>query len=219
MTMPISTKRAATAAIALSLGLALSACNSTAGTNRSLDSVRQPVVERSTYTLDLSGSSAGLPIPEQGRLADWFDSMDLRYGDRIGIDDATANVAVREDVAKIAGRYGLLVSDGAPVTEGYVDPGNVRVVVSRSRAYVPGCPDWSDKHSDYSQNATSPGFGCAVNGNMAAMVADPEHLIRGAAGTGETVVMSSTKAIQTYREQAPTGAEGLPEVSSQEGGQ
>jgi pilus assembly protein CpaD len=218
-TMPIRMNRAASAAIALSLGLALSACNSTVGTNRSLDSVKQPVVERSTYALDLSASSAGLPITEQGRLADWFDSMNLRYGDRIGIDDATTSVEVREDVAAIAGRYGLLVSDGAPVTEGYLDPGTVRVVVTRSRAYVPGCPDWSDKHAEYSQNATAPGFGCAVNGNMAAMVADPEHLLRGATGTGETVIMSSTKAIQTYREQAPTGADGLPEISSQEGGQ
>lgn len=217
--MPLSSKRTASAAIALSLGLALSACNSTVGTNRSLDSVKQPVVERATYALDLSATSSGLPIPEQGRLADWFDSMNLRYGDRIGIDDATASTAVRDDIARIAGRYGLLVSDGAPVTEGYIDPGKVRVVVTRSHAYVPGCPDWSDKHTDYSQNATAPGFGCAVNGNMAAMVADPEHLLRGAEGTGETVIMSSTKAIQSYRQQAPTGAGGLPEVSSQEGGQ
>ena len=158
-------------------------------------------------------------IPEQGRLADWFESMNLGYGDRVGIDDATASASAREDVARIAGRYGLLVSDGTPVTEGYIDPGNVRVVVTRSRAYVPGCPDWSDKYAEDNQNATAPGCGCAVNSNMAAMVADPEHLLKGATGTGETVIMSSTKAIQTYREQEPTGAGGLPEVSSQEGGQ
>lgn len=216
--MPLSSKRAAAAAIALSLGLALSACNSMTGTNRSLDSVKQPVVERSTYTLDLPASFDGLSVPEQARLADWFETMNLRYGDRIGIDDAAASPAVREDVAAIAGRYGLLVSDGAPVTEGFVAPGNVRVVVTRSRAHVPGCPDWSDQHADHSQNATSPGFGCAVNGNMAAMVADPEHLLRGAAGTGETVVMSSTKAINTYRNRPSTGAAGLPATSSQDGG-
>lgn len=216
--MPLSSKRAAAAAIALSIGLALSACNSMVGTNRSLDSVKQPVVERSTYTLDLPASFDGLSVPEQVRLADWFDTMNLRYGDRIAVDDAGASSAVRDDVAAIAGRYGLLVSDGAPVTEGHVGPGSVRVVVTRSRAHVPGCPDWSDKHAEYSQNATSPGFGCAVNGNMAAMVADPEHLLRGAEGTGETVVMSSTKAINTYRNRPATGAAGLPAVSAQEGG-
>ena len=217
--MPTRMNRAASAAIALSLGLALSACNTAVPKNRSLYSVKQPVVERANYTLDLAATDAGLSIPEQGRLADWFSSMDLRYGDRIAVEDGTASAAVREDVAAIAGRYGLLISDGAPVTEGYVNPGNVRVVVTRSRAYVPGCPDWSEKTADYGDNATAPGFGCAVNGNMAAMIADPEHLLRGAAGTGETVVMSSTKAIKTYREHEPTGAGGLPEVSSQEGGQ
>lgn len=217
--MPIRMNRAASAAIALSLGLALSACNTAVPKNRTLYSVKQPVVERANYTLDLAASDAGLSIPEQGRLADWFRSMDLRYGDRVAVEDGTASAAVREDVAAIAGRHGLLISDGAPVTEGYVEPGNVRVVVTRSRAYVPGCPDWSEKIADYGDNQTAPGFGCAVNGNMAAMIADPEHLLRGATGTGETVIMSSTKAIQTYREQEPTGAGGLPEVSSQEGGQ
>ena len=40
-----------------------------------------------------------------------------------------------------------------------------------------------------------------------------EHL-DGWAETGETVVMSSTKAIESYREQAPTGAGGLTAVDS-----
>jgi pilus assembly protein CpaD len=218
--MPTRMNRAAGAAIALSLGLALSACN-TAGTNstinRSLDSIRQPVVEQQTYALDVAATSGGLPVSEQRRLADWFESMDLGYGDRIGIDDAMASAAVRADVAKIAGRYGLLVGDGAPVTQGYVDPGKVRVVVSRSRAFVPGCPDWSEHTAEHGNNSTSPGFGCAVNGNLAAMVADPQQLLHGAAGTGDTVIMSSTKAIETYREAKPTGADGLPAVSSKEG--
>jgi pilus assembly protein CpaD len=219
--MPIRMNRTAGAAIALSLGLVLSACT-TNGTvpelNRSLDSVRQPVVDQQTYALDLAATSSGLPVSEQRRLADWFESMNLRYGDRIGIDDAMASAGVRGDVAKIAGRYGLLIGDGAPVTQGFIDPGKVRVVVTRSRAYVPGCPDWSEHVTEYGNNTTAPGFGCAINGNLAAMIADPQQLLHGAAGTGDTVIMSSTKAIQTYREAKPTGAEGLPEVSSQSAG-
>ena len=103
------------------------------------------------------------------------------------------------------------------MTEGFVQPGTVRVVVTRSRAYVPGCPDWEGKYASNLGNNTAPGFGCAVNSNLAAMVADPEHLLHGAEGTGETVVMSSTKAIQTYREKAPTGA-GELKASSPSGG-
>jgi pilus assembly protein CpaD len=91
-------------------------------------------------------------------------------------------------------------------------------VITRTTASVPGCPDWQDHFASNLENATSDGFGCAINSNMAAMVADPEHLLRGAEGTGETVVMSSTKAIQTYREQEPTGGQELESVSSQSGG-
>jgi pilus assembly protein CpaD len=214
--MPIRMNRAAGAALALSLGLALAGCNATGPElNRGLESVKQPVIESQNYALDMSASPGGLPVGEQRRLADWFDSMNVRYGDRIGIDDATANVAVRDDVAKIAGRYGLLVSDGAPVTQGFIQPGTVRVVITRSHAYVPGCPDWSDKYSETLNNGTTSGYGCAVNGNLAAMIANPDNLLHGAAGTGETVIMSSNKAIETYREVKPTGAGGLPEVSSE----
>jgi pilus assembly protein CpaD len=217
--MSIAMKKAAGAALALSLGLATAACQTPSHQNASLDSVKQPVVQRANYVLDLNADSTGLPVTEQRRLLDWFDSLGLRYGDRVSLDSSATGAAVRDDVASLAGRYGLLLSDGAPVTPGYVNPGNVRVVITRSQAYVPGCPDWSDQTASYNANATHSNFGCATNGNLAAMVADPEHLLRGAAGTGETVVMSSNKAISTYREAKPTGAEGLPEISSQEGGQ
>lgn len=212
------TRKLATTA-ALSLALGLGAC-STPGqmTNTALESVNQPVVQRSNYTLDLQANSSGLTVTEQARLADWFASLDVGYGDRIGIDDPMASAAVREDVAAVAGRHGLLVEDGAPVTVGFVDPGRVRVVVTRSTASVPNCPNWSGRQNGNLRNATSAGFGCAVNGNLAAMIANPEHLLEGAAGTGDTIVMSSTKAIASYREAAPTGAAGLPEVSSQDSG-
>lgn len=204
-------------AAALSLSLGLSACGAGMGpsANRSLYSVKQPVVERQNHTIDLAADAGGLAIPEQQRLAAWFETMDLRYGDKVAIDAPVADPRVTDAVAALAARHGLLLSDAAPVTEGAMAPGSVRVVVTRSRAHVPGCPDWSNRQASNLGNRTSENFGCAVNGNMAAMVADPEHLLHGARGTGETVVMSSTKAIRTYRDQQPTGAGGLSEVSSQ----
>jgi pilus assembly protein CpaD len=215
--MPIRSNSAIAAALALSLGLALAGCGDTPN-NRTLYSVKQPVVERHNYALDVGAGAGGLPVPEQQRLADWFESMDLGYGDRVAIDGAVGSEAVRADVAAIASRHGILLAEGAPITEGYIDPGKVRIVVTRTRAHVPGCPDWSDTYASNLDNSTSDGFGCAVNSNLAAMVADPEHLLHGAQGTGETVVMSSTKAIETYRAQEPTGKAGLPEISSQSAG-
>lgn len=216
--MPIRSNFAVTTAFALSLGLSLAGCASDLPNNRGLESVKQPIVARDNYALDVATGANGLAIPEQQRLADWFDSMNLRYGDRVAIDGAVAGEAVREDIAAIAGRHGILLSEGAPVTDSYVDPGRVRVVVTRSRAYVPGCPDWSDQSGGNYDNSTTDDFGCSVNSNLAAMVANPEHLLRGENATGGTVVMSSTKAIETYRAQEPTGKAGLPEVSSQSSG-
>lgn len=213
--MPITRNLAG--ALALSLGLTLASCGGMP-TNRGLDSLKQPVVERTNYILDVAGGAGGLAIPEQQRLAGWFEAMDLRYGDRVSIEDPMVSGAIRDDVAALAARHGILLSDGAPVTAGYVEPGMVRVVVTRSTASVPGCPDWSAKSDMNYENGTHPGYGCAINGNLAAMVANPEDLINGQAGTGETVVMSSTKAIDTYREQAPTGTQGLKAPTSSEGG-
>lgn len=213
------TKRIAGTALALSLGLGLSACGTLneGPQNMSLNSVNQPVVERNNYTLDLASGGSGLTVPEQVRLADWFEMLDLGYGDRIAVDDPSMSPSVLQDVAAVASRFGILISDGAPVTEGYVNPGNVRVVVTRSMAYVPGCPNWENRYGIEQGNQTSPGFGCAVNSNFAAMVADPEHLLNGASGTGETVVMTSNRAIDSYRAAQPTGGGGTTaaEVSSE----
>jgi len=195
---------------ALALPLALGACATAEDgpENNTLYSVRQPVVERANYTLDLVAGAGGLTVPEQVRLADWFEAMDIGYGDRIAIDDPVNSPAVREDVAAIASRHSLLLTNGAPVTEGYIDTGRVRVVVTRSSAHVPGCPDWSDQIKTSLGNSTSDGYGCAINSNLAAMIADPEHLLEGAHGTGETLITTSTRAITAYREgtvTAPTG--------------
>ncbi len=210
-----SMKRTASSVLAISLAFGLAACEGgIQGNNYSLNSVHQPVVERSNYVLDLRTSPSGLDAMEEGRLNEWFDMLDLGYGDRVAIDTSVTNPAVLEDVAAVAGRYGILVADGAPVTQGYVDPGSVRVVVTRSTAHVPGCPDWSDGYGFHKGNQTSDGFGCAVNSNIAAMVANPEHLLEGAEGTGETVIMSSNRAIESFRDQEPSGAGGLPQVSS-----
>ncbi|MEE1877386.1 CpaD family pilus assembly protein [Altererythrobacter litoralis] len=203
--------KAPAVALALSLGLTLSACGGMP-TNKSLYSVKQPVVERTSFTFDVKTSESGLTISEQQRLEGWFDAMELGYGDRVSIDDPLASEATRGAVADLAGRRGILVESGAPVTSGSMLPGHARVVLTRSTASVPGCPDWSAKSDMNYNNATSPGYGCATNSNLAAMVANPQDLLEGQRGTGETVIMSSSKAINSYREQAPTGTKGLAET-------
>jgi pilus assembly protein CpaD len=217
MTMrTIHTRKALGAAVALSLGTLLAGCGGIAQ-NTQLESVHQPVVSRTNYTLDVTTNPGGLSLPEARRLAGWFEAMDLRYGDRISIDDPLSSGATRAAVEAVAGRFGLLVGDTAPVTPGMVNAGTARIVVTRASAQVPGCPDWSAKSDANFKNATSTNYGCASNANLAAMVADPEHLLKGASGPSRTVVMSGDKAIDSYRSAKPTGENGLKSNNTQSG--
>lgn len=206
----------ASAGVALSLGLLTAGCGGVPEW-RGLESPNQPVVTRTNYSMDLAAGAAGLSIPEQRRLADWFEAMELGYGDRIAIDDPSMGQASRDAVQAIASRHGLIVQDTAPVTEGVVGPGALRVVVTRSRAEVPGCPNWSAKSDLNYLNATYPNYGCAVNGNLAAMVADPEDLITGKKATGGSSEATSTKAIEAYRGAPTTGEGGLADTEIDEG--
>jgi len=57
-------------------------------------------------------------------------------------------------------------------------------------------------------------FGCAVNSNLAAMVANPEDLVHGREGTGVGDTLTTSKAIGTYRKAEPTGTKGLQDINT-----
>ncbi|MEL7189076.1 MAG: CpaD family pilus assembly protein [Pseudomonadota bacterium] len=207
------TKLAAAPALALALSIGLAGCGGMA-TNNTVYSQKQPVVERTNFTLDVKTQGSGLAVTEQQRLNGWFEAMDLRYGDRVTIEDPAQNPAVANAVNDLAGRYGLVVTSTAPTTSGFLQPGAARVVITRSTASVPGCPDWSAKSDMNYRNATSPGYGCGVNSNLAAMIANPEDLLEGQTGSSETLIATSNKAITTLREAEPTGAGGLQDATA-----
>jgi pilus assembly protein CpaD len=209
------------AAVAV-LGLGASACASTseplsATNNPSIYSVHQPVVQRTDFVLDLSSSGGNLSQSERQKLDAWLVSIGAGYGDQLYIDEPAGypNVAVRDDIARVAADYGLALGNGAPVLNGEVPPGTVRVIASRSTASVPGCPDWSEDGSDPSTaDLTSSNFGCATNSNLAAMIANPDDLVLGRnasnAGSGTT----ASRAVGAYRRAPPTGAQPLPTTTT-----
>jgi pilus assembly protein CpaD len=184
------------------------------GVEHGLDSPAQPVVQRTDYVIDLAAREDRLSPTERSRLNAWFGSLGIGYGDRIWVDEAYGPTGARQDVARVAAEYGLLLSDGAPVTAGNVAPGTVRVIVSRSFAYVPGCPFAESR----GPSVTSANYGCSVNSNLAAMVADPSDLVLGHAGNGARDTGTAAKAIKVYRETPPTGVKGLTTISTQGGG-
>lgn len=186
------------------LATALAGCGGT--TNRGLGSVHQPVVSRTDYVFDVAAPGARFAPDDERRLAGWFDSLQLGYGDRVSVDTQGYGEAPLDAVAGVAARYGLLVDPTAPVTAGAIAPGAVRVVVSRTTAQVPGCPDWSRPSTANLTGDAMSNYGCATNSNLAAMIADPRDLVAGRDGRADADARVSNKAITVYRAKAPTGA-------------
>ncbi|CAO1654435.1 CpaD family pilus assembly protein [Parasphingorhabdus sp. NYA22] len=192
-------------ALITALGLSVTACGSNTA-NRSVYSERQPVVSKSNFVLDLSAGNGGLSAAEQNRLSGWFDALELGYGDRVSIDDPSysTSAVAKAAVENIVASYGLLISETAPVTEGNIPSGQMRVVVTRTTASVPGCPDFSHRsHTDF-QARTSANYGCGTNSTLSAMIANPEDLVRGQNADGEDQAQAS-KAIRAYRDKQVGG--------------
>jgi pilus assembly protein CpaD len=85
---------------------------------------------------------------------------------------ADASAMVREIASATGGR--------AVVTVGGSPPGRVGIRLTRVRATVRGCPDWSDAGEDFTNRPFS-NFGCADAVNLAAHLADPNDLYAGSA--------------------------------------
>jgi pilus assembly protein CpaD len=172
--------------------------------SRGVESVNQPVLNRSTFAVDVAAPGGVLAPAEADRLDGWFRSLDLGYGDSIYVDGAYAGTA-RAQVAEIAGNYGMMVLPAAPVTASAVPSDMIRVVVSRTRAEVPGCPNWSEPAAPNFENHSMSNFGCSVNSDLAMQVANPEDLFHGRQGPATVDATAGAKAIQMYRDWPLTG--------------
>lgn len=197
------------------IGATLSGCSTapegSASFNRGLEPANQPIVSRTDYVFDVAAPEYGGMSPaEAARLDGWFQAIGLSYGDTVYLDDpqGAGDPARRVAIAAVADRYGLGIAPGAPFTAGNIAPGAVRVIVSRSGAYVPDCPNWERQSQPTFESATTSNFGCASNGNLAAMIANPEDLVRGRVA-GRTDGTTAAKAVTGYRTSEQTGKGGL----------
>ena len=198
----------------IALGSTVAACTTPYDEpDRGVHSVNIPVVTSADYTFDASAPTGALASGETERLNGWFQGLGVGYGDTIYVDGAYAPVA-REQIAHVAANYGLAIQPGAPVTMGAVQPGAVRVVVSRRRAEVPGCPNWSVPAAPNWTERSMSNYGCSVNANLAAQVANPDDLLHGREGSAITDAQTGSKAVQFYRATPPSGAKGLQDIST-----
>jgi pilus assembly protein CpaD len=180
--------------------------------NRQLSSAHQPVVSRADYTFDAVAGPSGLAPGEAQRLAGWFDGLTLGYGDTVTLAEPGGwhGDPAASTVSAVLSRYGmLLAAEGAPASAGHPPAGSVRVVVSRAVARVEDCPDYSNGNQpDYARHTLS-NYGCATAGNLAAMIANPQDLVRGHEAGPATDPRISTKAVAAWRDADPTGKGGL----------
>lgn len=187
----------------VALASLLAACNAPDSIESGLSATHVPVVSQTSYVFDAAAPGGTLASEEAARLDNWFQSLELGYGDSIYVEGADG--PARGQVAAVAGQYGLLISEGAPVTQGALLPGSVRVIVSRAEAHVPGCPDWSRPSQPDFNNKTTSNYGCGVNGALAAQVANAQDLVHGRAGASAGDGATAAKAINMYRSWPLTG--------------
>lgn len=203
--------------LALLLGAALPLA--ARGDYRGLETVHQPVVAQTDYTLDLLAGPDGLAGGEAQRLRGWLDVLAAAPGSAIALDDPFASPAARADIAAAAAEHGLRV---APVVAAQAAPpasGMLRVVVTRATVSVPSCQTPAERTALVNFDAhTSSSFGCAVNGTLAAMVADPNDLIRGKTDDGAYGAGTAAKAVTIWRKAAPSGGGGTVLKSESTGG-
>ncbi|MGE4432119.1 MAG: CpaD family pilus assembly lipoprotein [Sphingobium sp.] len=200
----------------LAAALPLAACGGESSYNTSVESVRQPVVSYATYVYDVRMDGVGLSAAEHSRLSGWLDSLDVGYGDSVAIatDGAVVPFDLQKDIAALVGHRGMMIGEDRSAQAGTPPPGSLRLILRRASASVPGCPDWSTRQESDMVGGTSSNFGCGVNSNLAAMVANPEDLVRGENSNSALRTDTSNRAIESYRKQTPTGEGGLKNITA-----
>jgi pilus assembly protein CpaD len=96
----------------------------------------------------------------------------------------------------------LLAARGAQAKEDFGLDSRNQPIVTAGGAYVPNCPNWSSSHLD-SAALNDYNHGCAINSNLAAMIADPMDLIHGKSDQ-TTDTENNMRAIKAWREAPAT---------------
>jgi pilus assembly protein CpaD len=150
---------------------------------------RHPIaVRQGEVSLDLAvyPSASGLNESQKGQVYGFLRDYKAQSSDRLlirapsGGPNETAAMRAYDDIRKALRSAG--VSPELVVLEPYFANGDpsapLRVSYLQFVAIPPDCPDWSEDIGRDPQNMPWPDQGCATQRNLAAMVANPEDLIR-----------------------------------------
>jgi pilus assembly protein CpaD len=197
---------------------------------------RHPIkVSQGEALLDLSVSrnARGLSSAQWGQLYDYLSGYQERGTGRLVIKAPTGGAneksAMRayEDVRQAMRRIGIRPNEVAlePYFAKY-DPGApLRLSYLEYVAQGPDCPDWSEDMGRDPQNLPWPNMGCAMQKNLAAMVADPQDLLYPRHETPrpserrDTVWRKYVAGETTISKRDPSEHANASEISPIEGGQ
>jgi pilus assembly protein CpaD len=152
-------------------------------------SERHPIaVKQGEVWLDLAvyPGSSGLNDSQKDQVANFLADYKSQSSDRLlirapsGGANETAAMRAYDEVRKVLGRAGVRPS--LVVLEPYFANGDpsapLRLSYLQFVAQPPDCPDWSENVGRDPNNMPWPNKGCASQRNLAAMVANPEDLVR-----------------------------------------
>jgi pilus assembly protein CpaD len=150
---------------------------------------RHPIaVRQGEITLDLAvfPGSSGLNESQKDKVTNFLADYKSQSSERLlirapsGGPNETAAIRAYEQVRKALRKAGI--DPRSVALEPYFGNGDpaapVRLSYLQVVAVPPDCPDWSENVGRDPQNMPWPNMGCATQRNLAAMVANPEDLVR-----------------------------------------
>lgn len=198
-------RRATLSGVLLAITLGASAC----GTNTTLSSLKTPAVATHAVTRDIAFQADGALAPEDAAsLHAFLSSLRLGSADKVLLDDPEPHGAAarRAAVASIVLRSGGVLADGRAPAASPLPQGTARLWILRTQVTPPACPDWSSSPIGNLNASTHSNYGCAVNSNITAMVANPTDLAEGQAYAGPAG-SDLHKVHDRWQRRVPTGFE------------
>ena len=184
--------------------------------DRGSGGVNVPVVTTRGLCVRRGGSGRVAGARREARLDGWFQGLGLGYGDSIYVDGGLCGQRARP------GRADRRQIRHAGCRRRAGDRGRRSTRHGPRRRQPPPCrgsrlPELEPAvASPTSTTSTMPNFGCGVNSNLAAMVANPEDLIHGREGDGvgdprtgarrsSSTAQARRRARRASRKSAPKG--------------